>query len=241
MSDELNQQPTAESTVTESATSTPDTLGDAGLEALRKEREERARIEKELKLLKSTYADIDPNVARKAQEVLKKAQEQEEARAKYEAELQAKYESEYKPQVEAANKQAVEARNQLLAFKQEVAWQQAYESMKGIRGEFIAVKNALMQFSRVDDKGNIVILDAEGKPAYIPDDKGQARPMKAEELIADLLKKEEYTWFARHFEGSNVGGLGLNGSGSGGLSIPGYDKLPAWKQVELQREQQSRR
>lgn len=238
---QYGQEGTGETPPVEGAGETPpadESLGDPGKRALEAERARVKELSEQLKQFQrqlQAYGDVDPALARKASEKLREMEEAEAKRAAYEAELKAKLEEEFKPQVEAANKQAIAAKTELQQYRQEVFWQQAFMDADGCKGEYIAVKEELMRHSRLDEKGNVVILDDEGRPAYVPDEKGTARPMTAKERIVELMKKPDYLWFAKHFKGSDVGGVGLNGNGSSMLNNPALANLPAWEQVNRMR------
>lgn len=200
------------------------------MNALQAEREARKALEKEAKAAKaqlSAFADVDPELARKAKQILA---EQEEWAAR-ESKIKAEIDQSYQPKLSELEKARLAAEQKLVAYRTDVALERAFHAAGGFQGEYQAIAHALRDRVKEDPQtGELKVYDASGKLAYHKGD-----PMTVEQLITEL--KSNQLWFARHFKGSETAGPGINGNGRSGANVPNWDALDDWSRVNALRNQ----
>lgn len=215
----------------ESPGATPDP--NAGLKkALESERKIRSEFEQKLKLLErqlKAFEGIDPELAKRAQEL----QAQQEEMLQRESKLRAEIEASYQPQLAEAKKREAEKEAELQRFKLDVQLEKAFFEQGGFPGEFEPVALALRSRAKLEPNGSIKVLDKSGNPMFV-----NGEPATIADLIADLQKTE--VWFARHFKGYEASGMGLGGSAMGGVNDPSLSNLPPWERVAALRAKQGK-
>lgn len=220
-----NQEPSADPAGDPDPGTDPDPAGDplgpAGEATLRKEREERKRLERELKAMK---AQLSPEARQAAEERLRAAEEaalraQEEADKKAKN-LQTKYEREL--QAKAA---ALEAREQeFTQYKIRTEAQRIYQGTEGLDGisedgttSFFDLWFAMKGGSlRYDDSGQLMVVDGQGDP-LLDSETGKRVNIK--------------DWVKTHHNDPVLGALfkPAYGSGSGARSTRDGRALPGQK------------
>lgn len=208
--------------------------------ALSKEREQRAAAEKQAKQFQKqleAFSGVDPELARKANEILQQSQQWEEREAKLRADVDGQYRpklDEYDRQVKAYEQKLSESQSALLNYRRDSVLEREFGKAGGFEGEFEAVASALRGRTRLNpESGELEVLGEDGKRLYSKDD--PSKPATVGQLIQQLQK--EQLWFSRHFKGYESGGAGINGNGRGGSGDPNWEKLPAWEKVSRMREQ----
>lgn len=200
------------------------------MNALNAEREARKALEKEAKAARaqlSAFSDIDPELARKAKQILA---EQEEWAAR-ESKIKAEIDQSYQPKLSELEKARLAAEQKLVAYRTDVALERAFHAAGGFQGEYTAIAHALRDRVKEDPtSGELKVYTADGKQAYHKGD-----PMTVEQLIGEL--KANQLWFARHFKGSETAGPGINGNGRSGANVPNWDNLDDWSRVNALRNQ----
>lgn len=199
--------------------------------ALQKERDARSSAEKEAKQYRAqvdAFSGVDPELAKKAQQILA----QQEEFAQRESKLKAEIEGQYQPKLSEAQKQIAETEAKLLNYQRDVTLEREFVRAGGFEGEFQAIAHALRDRVQLGVNGEQKILDFKGQPAFV---KGE--PMTLSQLIEEM--KTTQLWFARHFKGHQSSGAGLNGSARGTTFDPSLQGLSSWQKVERQRSQGS--
>lgn len=202
-------------------------------ETLKKERQRANQLEKQLKAL----GNIDPDVARRAQEILQQQQEWGEREEKLRAEIDGQYRpklDEYNRKEQAYQQQLQQKQSELLNFKRDTLLSREFVKAGGFDGEFEEIAHRLQSRTRLNpETDELEVVDGQGKRVYSMDD--PSKPMSIAQLIEQL--KKENIGFARHFKGFEVGGMGLSGSGKGGGNDPALSGLNPWDRLAKLREQ----
>lgn len=199
--------------------------------AIAKEREQRSQTQKELATLKKqleVFNGIDPEKARKAEEVLKEMEE----RSQWESKIRADVEQQFQPKLTEYQKQLQEKEQALLNFRRDVVLQEAFYKNGGFEGEFEAIAHNLHGRVQVQSDGSIKVLDDKGQPMFV---KGE--PATVADLILDM--REKHTWFARHFRDNTKNGFGINGNGQA-IAQGQLEGLDPWEKVARIREARGR-
>lgn len=201
------------------------------LKALQAEREQRKQFEKDAKTFKAqleAFNGLDPDLARKAKEILA----QQEEWAQKESKIRSDVEQTYTPKLQELEKSKTAAEQALLNYKRDVTLEREFNKAGGFAGEFEDVAGRLQGRVTIDPTtGELKVLDKAGKPSFT---KGE--PTTIAQLISEL--KGENLGFARHFKGNEGSGAGLNGSGKYNSGDPSLSGLSAWEKVERMRAAQ---
>lgn len=219
-----------------------DPNSETAIQTLQKERAAREAAERQLKELQKTFADIDPDIARRAQQTLEQAQQEREAQSKREAELESRFKQQYEPLLQESQKQAAEATQKYLEYACDVNLERAFIDCEGIAGEFEPCAPLLRRRVSVKPDATVVVMKDDGKtPDFVTGDDGTARPKTLKELVEELKKSKDYPWFARHFKGLERAGLGLNGDGTAYAGDPALSGLKGWERLNAVRTKQTPR
>lgn len=193
-------------------------LGPSGEATLRKEREERKRLERELKAMR---AQLSPEARQAAEERIRLAEEaalraQEEAdkkattlRSKYEAQTQ-----QLAKELEAAKKEHLQYR---LRMDQQKIFQAA-EGLDGVSADgrsffdmFHALKGDAFAY---DDNGQLIVVDADGEQLRDPETRLPVSPL---DYVKSLQNDPVYGYLFRPAYGSGSGAR----STRDGRALPG--------------------
>jgi hypothetical protein len=198
--------------------------------ALNKERDLNKETQKQLKALQTqleAFKDIDPELARKAKQLLAEQEEWAQKESKFKADAEAAF----APKIQELEKARTEAEQTLLNFKRDVVLEREYIKANGFPGEFEDVAAKLQSRVQIDPAtGELKVFDKAGKPSFT---KGE--PTTIAQLIAEM--QSENLGFARHFKGSEGAGAGLNGNGKYVGGDPAFRGLSAWEKVERMRQE----
>jgi len=205
--------------------------------ALQTERTSAEKATKELKSLKESFGDLNPEAAREA---LAKMEEManwnpddklKEARAQFEKQLTTKYEDEknklvkkYTADVEATKKELETASTQLeqVMIDSEIA--KAVATEKGVLKLLAPVIKQNVRLIRNDDgTRHVRILEPDGT-FRLSSKSGSTDPMSISEFVSEMKADET---FARAFEGSGASGSGAGATGNVGSSTNGAFRLSA--------------
>ncbi len=219
------------------AATNPDPNSQTAYETMVKERDARKEAERRMKALEQqlrAFEGIDPDTARKAQEIAAKQQEWEEAQAKLKADIEAENKQKYEPQIQQYQQQLAEAQQQLVDYQRDTQLERAFVEAGGFPDGFEYAKIDLQQRVRLSKDGTLEVLNAKGEPDWVAD-KGQSRPKTVQELIDEL--KQGSQRFARQFKANDRPGFGLSGNGLN-PSDPSFKGMSAWDKVAAMREKQ---
>ena len=216
-----------------------DPNSETAIATARKERALRQDLERKLTQLQKTYADINPDVARRAQEVLDQSERQQEQSSKWEAEIEARFKLQYEPLVAQLQADAKVANQRHLDYCRDVQLERAFYECDGLAGEFEPCSLALKRRIAVKEDGEIVVLKADGKtPDFVASPDG-ARAKSVADLIEELKQSKDHAWFARHFKGTERGGFGITGDSAIYANDPAYAQLQPWQRLDMDRAKKS--
>lgn len=209
-------------------------------DTMKKERDRANTLDKELKVIKrqlEAFSGIDPEAAKRAIAEAEQAEEMERR-------LTADIEKRFAPQIDkmTTENQQLQQQNQQLQqrydnYRRDTLLEQSFYAAGGLPGEFVAIASALQPRVGFNDKGELLVVDSEGKPELVVEGT-QSKPKTIKGLIEELKSDPQHLWFARHFKGNDKPGFGTNSFDS--ASDPAFANMSPWERVAAIREKQGK-
>ena len=244
MADELNTQQTEQSQATEQTAATvPNPVSvsneiDRVLATLNKERELRAAEERKAKDLArklEVFEGVDPEVAKRAAEILKKDEERLIEQSKLEARVKKETEDLYKPQIAELSRSLAETQAAFNQKELDTALSNVFYSpeMQGFPGEYDAIAHAVRSRAKFDPQTRqVTVYKKDGTQMLIREGANAGNPATVSDLIAEMKATEP--WFARHFASRDARGAGVQGNGRS-LGVANTEGMSNWEIVARNR------